>query len=143
MRRLALARDLLTEGRYEEAVQTAHAAWQAARDGTSGADVLDAMIAVHSAAAMADFSPEHFTDAERWLRCAYGHDPTNARVRELLAERTFRHAERLDGRGRRDDAVDALQQSLTWNPEHQPAQALLERISRRGRNHRDRGGVPR
>ncbi|WP_405868206.1 Hsp70 family protein [Streptomyces sp. NBC_00005] len=143
VRRLALARDLLTEGRYEEAVQTAHAAWQAARDGTSGADVLDAMIAVHSAAAMADFSPEHFTDAERWLRCAYGHDPTNARVRELLAERTFRHAERLDGRGRRDDAVDALQQSLTWNPEHQPAQALLERISRRGRNHRDRGGVPR
>jgi len=143
VRRLTVARDLLTEGRYEEAVQTSHAAWQAAGDGTTGADVLDAMIAVHCAAAMADFSPEHFADAERWLRCAYGHDPTNARVRELLAERTFRHAERLAGRGRRDDAVEALHQCLTWNPEHQSAQALLERIGRRGRNHRDRGGVPR
>ncbi|MCX5051832.1 MULTISPECIES: Hsp70 family protein [unclassified Streptomyces] len=143
VRRLTVARDLLTEGRYEEAVQASHAAWQAAGDGTTGADVLDAMIAVHCAAAMADFSPEHFTDAERWLRCAYGHDPTNARVRELLAERTFRHAERLAGRGRRDDAVEALHQCLTWNPEHASAQALLERISRRGRNHRDRGGVPR
>ncbi|MCI3238369.1 Hsp70 family protein [Streptomyces spinosisporus] len=143
VRRLTMARDLLTERRYEEAVQASHAAWQAARDGTSGADVLDAMIGVHCAAAMADFSPEHFPDAERWLRCAYGHDPTNARVRELLAERTYRHAERLEGRGRLDDAVEALEQCLTWNPEHAFAHELLERISRRGRNHRDRGGVPR
>jgi hypothetical protein len=142
-RRLTVARDLLTEKRYEEAVQASHAAWQAAGDGTSGADVLDAMVGVHCAAAMADFSPEHYPDAERWLRCAYGHDPTNAGVRELLAERTYRHAERLEGRGRFDDAVEALEQCLTWNPEHAFAHELLERISRRGRNHRDRGGVPR
>ncbi|GAB2717059.1 Hsp70 family protein [Streptomyces bullii] len=142
-RRLATARDLLTEGRYAEAVGASHAAWQAAGEGTSGPDVLDAMIGVHCAAAMADFSPEHFPDAERWLRCAYSHDPTNARVRGLLAERTYRHAERLDGRGRHDEAVEALHRCLGWNPEHGAAQALLERLGRRGRNHRDRGGVPR
>ncbi|MEU6253665.1 Hsp70 family protein [Streptomyces sp. NPDC047043] len=142
-RRLAAARDLLTEGRFEEAVQASHAAWHTAGSGTSGADVMDAMIGVHCAAAMASSAPEHFPDAERWLRCAYGHDPTNARVRELLAERTYRHAERLEGRGRREDAVEALERCLSWNPEHGPAQALLERISHRDRNHRDRGGVPR
>jgi hypothetical protein len=142
-RRLAAAADLLTEGCYEEAVQASHAAWHTAGSGASGADVMDAMIGVHCAAAMASSAPEHFPDAERWLLCAYGHDPTNARVRELLAERTYRHAERLEGRGRREDAVEALRRCLSWNPEHTTAQALLERISRRGRNHRDRGGVPR
>ncbi|MFE9646094.1 Hsp70 family protein [Streptomyces sp. NPDC006365] len=142
-RRLSAARDLLTERRFEEAVRASHAAWQVARDGSSGPVVLDAMIGVHCAAAMADSSPEHFADAERWLRCAYGHDPTNARVRELLAERTYRHAERLDGRGRRDEAVEALHQCLSWNPEHTDAQTLLEQLTRRGRNQRDRGGVPR
>lgn len=142
-RRLTAARDLLTEGRYDAAVEAAHAAWQAAGEGTLGAEVLDAMIGVHCAAAMADFSPEHFPDAERWLLCAYGHDPTNARVRELLAERTYRHAERLDGRGRHEDAVEALRRCLSWNPEHRFALELLERLSGRGRNQRDIGGVPR
>ncbi|MEU1295992.1 Hsp70 family protein [Streptomyces sp. NPDC005840] len=142
-RRLRAARELLLEGRWENAVEAAHAAWQAAGGGTLGAAVLDAMIDVHCAAAMADSSPEHFPDAERWLLCAYGHDPTNARVRELLAERTYRHAERLDGRGRYEDAVEVLRRCLNWNPEHPSARALLERLNRRGRNQQDRGGVPR
>ncbi|MFJ2604060.1 Hsp70 family protein [Streptomyces sp. NPDC087425] len=142
-RLLSTARDLLTEGRYREAIGTAHAAWRAAGEGTMGPEVLDAMIGVHCAAAMADFSPEHFPDAEQWLLCAYGIDPTNARVRELLAERTFKHAERLEERGRHEDAVDAARRCLTWNTEHASAAALLERLSGRGRNHRDRGGVPR
>ncbi|MFM9455006.1 Hsp70 family protein [Streptomyces europaeiscabiei] len=142
-RLLSAARDLLTQGRYDRAVRTAHAAWQAAHDGASGPDLLDAMIHVHCAAAMADSSPEHFTDAYRWLRCAYDHDPTNTRVRELLAERTYRHADRLHGRGRRDEAVEALRQCLAWNPEHGSAQDLLERLGRHGRNHGARGGVPR
>ncbi|MGW0843752.1 Hsp70 family protein [Streptomyces sp. NPDC002787] len=142
-RLLAAARDMLTQGRYDRAVRTAHAAWQAAHDGASGPDLLDAMIHVHCAAAMADSSPEHFTDAYRWLRCAYDHDPTNTRVRELLAERTYRHADRLHGRGRRDEAIEALRRCLTWNPEHGAAQALLERLGRPGRNHGARGGVPR
>ncbi|QCX79766.1 Chaperone protein DnaK [Streptomyces sp. YIM 121038] len=140
-RQLARARALLDLGRYEHAVQASHLAWQEATAHPARADVLDAMIDVHCAAAMADVAPDHFPDAERWLRCAYGHDPTNERVRALLARRTYRHARELHRRGARDEAIEALGKCLTWDPEHPDAEALLARLSRDGRNRRGRGDV--
>ncbi|MEV0255167.1 Hsp70 family protein [Streptomyces sp. NPDC050732] len=140
-RRLARARALLSLGRYDHAVQAAHLAWQDAATRPTGADMLDAMIDVHCAAAMADMAPEHFADAERWLNCAYNHDPTNVRVRGLLAERTFRHAVELDRRGARDEAIEALGKCLTWDPERADADALMRRLNRDGRNRRGRGDV--
>ncbi|GGS16139.1 hypothetical protein GCM10010252_64540 [Streptomyces aureoverticillatus] len=140
-RQLSRARALLDLGQYEHAVQTSHAAWQEATAHASRADVLDAMIEVHCAAAMADMAPERFADAERWLRCAYGHDPTNERVRGLLARRTFRHAEELHRIGARDEAIEALGKCLTWDPEHPGAEALSRRLGRDGRNRRGRGDV--
>ncbi|MEU1330855.1 Hsp70 family protein [Streptomyces sp. NPDC005865] len=140
-RQLARAQALLALGRYDHAVQAAHIAWQDAATRPAGADMLDAMIDVHCAAAMADMAPEHFADAERWLNCAYGHDPTNVRVRGLLAERTYRHAVELDRRGERDEAIEALRKCLTWDPEHADAGALLRRLARGGRNRRGRGDV--
>ncbi|MFD4629259.1 Hsp70 family protein [Streptomyces sp. NPDC058284] len=141
LHRLARAQTLLSLGRYEHAVQAAHRAWQDAATRPTGADMLDAMIDVHCAAAMADMAPEHFADAERWLNCAYNHDPTNVRVRGLLAERTFRHAVELDRRGERDEAIETLRKCLTWDPEHADAQTLLRRLNRDGRNRRGRGDV--
>ncbi|WP_409238219.1 Hsp70 family protein [Streptomyces sp. PA5.6] len=140
-RQIARARALLSLGRYDHAVQASHIAWQDAATRPAGADMLDAMIDVHCAAAMADMSPEHFADAEQWLNCAYNHDPTNVRVRGLLAERTFRHAVELDRRGERDEAIEALGKCLTWDPEHAEADALLRRLNRDGRNRRGRGDV--
>lgn len=140
-RQLARAQALLSLGRYDHAVQAAHIAWQDAATRPTGADMLDAMIDVHCAAAMADMAPEHFADAERWLNCAYNHDPTNVRVRGLLAERTYRHAVELDRRGERDEAIEALGKCLTWDPEHVDAQALSRRLNRDGRNRRGRGDV--
>uniref|UniRef100_UPI0034DE990F hypothetical protein n=1 Tax=Streptomyces flavofungini TaxID=68200 RepID=UPI0034DE990F len=140
-RQLARAQSLLSLGHYDHAVQAAHIAWQDAATRPTGADMLDAMIDVHCAAAMADMSPEHFADAERWLNCAYGHDPTNVRVRGLLAERTYRHAVELDRRAERDEAIEALGKCLTWDPEHAAAEALLRRLNRDGRNRRGRGDV--
>ncbi|MFE0130322.1 hypothetical protein ACFWY6_01810 [Streptomyces sp. NPDC059037] len=136
MRQLARADALLELRRYDDAVQASHAAWMGAATRPAGADVLDAMIDVHCAAAMADTSPGHFADAERWLRCAYSHDPTNERVRGLLAERTYRHAVELQRRGGRDEAIEALGKCLTWNPEHADAEALLRRLNRDGRSRR-------
>lgn len=136
MRQLARAETLLELRRYDDAVQASHAAWMGAATRPAGADVLDAMIDVHCAAAMADTSPGHFADAERWLRCAYSHDPTNERVRGLLAERTYRHAVELQRRGGRDEAIEALGKCLTWNPEHADAEALLRRLNRDGRSRR-------
>ncbi|CAM5483477.1 Hsp70 family protein OS=Streptomyces alboniger OX=132473 GN=CP975_28345 PE=3 SV=1 [Streptomyces alboniger] len=104
-RKLARAQALLSLGHDDYAVQAAHVAWQSAATRPAGADMLDAMIDVHCAAAMADMSPEHFADAERWLNCAYGHDPTNVRLRGPLAERTYRHAVELDRRAERDEAI--------------------------------------
>ncbi|MFH8289580.1 Hsp70 family protein [Streptomyces sp. NPDC018059] len=140
-RQLARAQALLSLGRYDHAVQAAHIAWQDAATRPAGADMLDAMIDVHCAAAMADMSPEHFADAERWLNCAYNHDPTNVRVRGLLAERTYRHAVELDRRGERDEAIEALGKCLTWDPEHADAEALSRRLNRDSRNRRGRGDV--
>ncbi|MFD9905251.1 Hsp70 family protein [Streptomyces sp. NPDC059063] len=139
--RLARADALLKLGKYEHAVQASHLAWQEATAHPAHAEVLDAMIDVHCAAAMADMAPDHFPDAERWLRCAYGHDPTNERVRGLLAQRTYRHAEELHRRGARDEAIEALGKCLTWDPEHPDAEALLTRLGRGGRNRRGRGDV--
>ncbi|MWA14316.1 Hsp70 family protein [Streptomyces sp. BA2] len=136
LRQLARAENLLELGRYEDAVQASHAAWMGAATRPAGADVLDAMIDVHCAAAMADTSPRHFPDAERWLRCAYGHDPTSERVRGLLAERTYRHAVEVQRLGGRDEAIEALGKCLTWNPEHADAEALLRRLNRDGHNRR-------
>ncbi|WJV45516.1 Hsp70 family protein [Streptomyces flavofungini] len=140
-RQLARARLLLEHGRYEHAVQVSHQAWQEATALTDRADVLDAMIDVHCAAAMADMAPDHFADAERWLRCAYGHDPTNERVRGLLARRTFRHAEELHRIGARDEAIEALGKCLMWDREHPGAEALSRLLGRDGRNRRGRGDV--
>ncbi|MFD0412687.1 Hsp70 family protein [Streptomyces sp. NPDC127108] len=140
-RQLARAQLLLEHGRYEHAVQASHQAWQEATAHTDRADVLDAMIDVHCAAAMADMSPDHFADAERWLRCAYGHDPTNERVRALLARRTFRHAEELHRIGARDEAIEALGKCLVWDREHPGAEALSRLLGRDGRNRRGRGDV--
>ncbi|WP_405662395.1 Hsp70 family protein [Streptomyces sp. RK9] len=140
-RQLARARLLLESGRYEHAVQASHRAWQEATAHADRADILDAMIDVHCAAAMADMAPEHFADAERWLRCAYGHDPTNERVRGLLARRTFRHAEELHRIGARDEAIEALGKCLMWDREHPGAEALSRLLGRDGRNRRGRGDV--
>lgn len=136
LRQLACAQSLLELSRYEDAVQASHAAWLGAATRPAGPDVLDAMIDVHCAAAMADTSPGHFPDAERWLRCAYGHDPTSERVRGLLAERTYRHAVEVQRLGERDEAIEALGKCLTWNPEHAEAEALLGRLNRDGTNRR-------
>ncbi|MFC8128838.1 Hsp70 family protein [Streptomyces sp. NPDC057302] len=136
LRQLARAQSLLELGRYEDAVHASHTAWLGAATKAAGADVLDAMIDVHCAAAMADTAPGHFPDAERWLRCAYGHDPTSERVRGLLAERTYRHAVEVERLGGRDEAIEALGKCLTWDPEHADAEALLRRLNRDGRNRR-------
>ncbi|MEU5957081.1 Hsp70 family protein [Streptomyces sp. NPDC047525] len=136
MRQLARAESLLELGRYDDAVQASHAAWLGAATKAAGADVLDAMIDVHCAAAMADSAPGHFPDAERWLRCAYSHDPTSERVRGLLAERTYRHAVEVQRLGGRDEAIEALGKCLTWDPEHADAEALLRRLNRDGRSRR-------
>lgn len=123
-RHMARARRLLAARRYEQAVRAAHTAWRH----TTTPELFDAMIDVHCSAAMADTAPESFPAADRWLRCAYHHDPTNARVRSLLARRTYLHAAELHRRGRRGEAVEALHQCLTWEPDHAQAHGLLRRL---------------
>jgi hypothetical protein len=135
---LEQARTLLDQGRYDQAVRASHAAWKEERSSAAGADMLDAMIDVHCEAAMAHKGFEGFAQAERWLLCAYNHDPTSPRLRELLAERTYRHAAELHKRGRRHDTAKALRKTLEWNPEHAAAELLLKRLTSGGL--RPRGG---
>jgi tetratricopeptide (TPR) repeat protein len=138
-RSLHRARTFLQGRRFDEAVGASHLAWQ---QEPTRPEVFEAMIDIHCAAAMASTDVEHFADADRWLRCAYGHDPSDARVRGLLAERTYSHAHELNALGRLGEAVQALEQGLEWNPDHRPTQELLHRLSRRSPVHfRDATGA--
>ncbi|WP_208883811.1 Hsp70 family protein [Streptomyces armeniacus] len=126
---LAPAHALLEKRQYEQAVRASHAAWA---EEPTHPDVFEGMIEVHCAAAMAeDGGGARFEDAERWLRCAYGHDATNTRIRDLLAERTYAHAVELHRQGEHREAVEALKKSLSWGPEHRASRDLLTRLTRR------------
>lgn len=124
---LTRARQLLATGRYEDAVSESHIAW---RNAPESVEVFDAMIDVHCDAAMADISVDRYQDADRWLRCAYGHDQSNARVRHLMAERTYLHAGQLSDLGRRREAVIAVNESLALDPDHGRAQQLQKILTR-------------
>ncbi|GDY31986.1 Hsp70 family protein [Gandjariella thermophila] len=125
---LSLARRRLDKGQYPEAINLAHLAWQ--RE-PNRADVFDAMIDIHCVAAMANPTIAGFGRDEKWLRCALGHDPSNARIRSLLAERSYLHGSGLHRAGRKDEARQALQQALAWDPEHRAAEELLHRLGGR------------
>jgi len=61
----------------------------------------------------------------------YGHDQSNAQVRDLLAERTLQHAQQLNKLGRRDEALAAVNQSLFWDPERRGAVDLRQSLLRK------------
>ncbi|TML31763.1 MAG: hypothetical protein E6G35_03630 [Actinobacteria bacterium] len=127
-RSLVLARALLEQGRFDEAVQAAHVAWSLVPDSP---DLFEEMIDIHCRAATAEAGTERFPDELRWLRCAYGHDRSNARVRDLLAERTYRYARHLSRLGRLDEALHAVGEALTWDPERRDALDLQRGLLRR------------
>lgn len=122
------ARRRFEKGRYQEAINMAHQAWQREPDRP---DVFNAMIDIHCDAAMANPTLTEFARDETWLRCALQHDPSNARIRGLLAERIFMHGKDLHRTGRKDEARRAFQYALTWDPEHKAAEDLLHRLGRR------------
>lgn len=124
---LARARALLAKKQYAHAVQESHLAWQARPEQP---DIFEGMIDVHCQAALAADGPEHAGHATRWLECAYQHDRTNVRLRELLAEHLYQHALALQQRGRTAEAVTALERCVGWGPEHRAAYELLARLTR-------------
>jgi tetratricopeptide (TPR) repeat protein len=127
-RALARAQQMIKEGQYEEAVRESHLAWQDSKDSP---DIFEQMIDIHCRAAMANTSPEGYKDAIRWLMCANGHDQSDARVQQALADRHYLQAKQLVERGRRRDALEALKQCLAWNPDHTQARELQQTLMRR------------
>jgi tetratricopeptide (TPR) repeat protein len=125
---MAVARRRLAAGQYKEAITLAHQSWRWAPDRP---DLFEEMLDIHCAAATTDVGFDSFAQDERWLRCALTHDPTNVRIRGLLAERIYLHGRELHQIGKQDEAKTALQNALNWNPEHEPAETLLRRITRR------------
>jgi hypothetical protein len=127
-RTLAQARRLLAEGKLEEAVRQTHLAWQQDPDSP---EVFDQMIDVHVQAAVLANDIEGYSDAQRWLTCAYQHDQSNAKVHLALAARHFLQAKQLaDGR-RLAEAKAALKQCLYWSPDHEGARKLQQALARR------------
>jgi tetratricopeptide (TPR) repeat protein len=124
-RALARAERLLARGKYEEAVRDSHRAWQHAPDDP---DVFDAMIEIHCNAAAGDGAEQRHADAIRWLLCAHGHDRSNQRVRDLLADRQFAQASEFADEHRHDEALRAIDACLTWRSDYPDAQELQQAL---------------
>jgi hypothetical protein len=125
---IAAARKRFDDGDHRNAIAIAHLAWQ--KD-LHDVDVFEAMLDLHCAAAMANPTKASFDADERWLRCALQHDPTNARIRGLLAERNYLQGKDLLRAGDRDQARRVLQATLTWAPDHPEATAMLREHANR------------
>ncbi|MQY12595.1 Chaperone protein HscA [Streptomyces sp. RB5] len=120
---LAEARRLLDRRQFDAAVKTSHLAWELR---PLDPDVFEEMLAVHIDAANADGVDPHA--AERWLGCALLHDPSDTRVRTLLAARLYARAVTLATEDRPTEAREALTKCVSLEPDHRRAQALLERL---------------
>jgi len=118
---LSKARSCLERRQFALAVSESHYAWKL---GPDDPDVLDKMIDIHCEAATANSAPEHYEDAIRWLRCALGHDESNARTRSLLAERHYLQAQELHRRGQTKEALQVIDDCLRWSPDHPGAVGL-------------------
>ncbi len=122
---IAAARNRLAKGRRTEAISFAHLAWQQEPERP---EVFEAMLDIHCEAAMANPSSRTFTQEETWLRCALRHDPSNGRIRALLAQRIYLHGRELHDKGQTDEARATLERALTWDPEHKAAVRLLHQV---------------
>ncbi len=116
------ARRTFAAGNHGNAIAIAHMAWQKA---VHDVDVFEEMLDLHCAAAMATPTLNSFETDERWLKCALQHDPTNARIRGLLAERNYLQGRDQLRAGNRNEARRALQATLNWAPDHPAATGLL------------------
>ncbi|MGH3784982.1 MAG: Hsp70 family protein [Pseudonocardiaceae bacterium] len=122
---LTKARACLERRQFALAVSESHYAWKL---GPDDPDVLDKMIDIHCAAATANSEPEQYEDAIRWLRCALGHDESNARTRSLLAERHYLQAQELHLRGQTKRALQVIDECLRWSPDHPEAVELQQSL---------------
>lgn len=111
----------LRQGRQDYAVRESHLAWQEDRENP---DVFERMLEIHCRAAASVPDPERYDDAVRWLMCAYSHDQSNTRIRQLIAERHYHQARTLHQRGESAAAAAPLGHCLALDPEHRQAQAL-------------------
>lgn len=125
---IGIARKRLNDGDHRNAIAIAHMAW---REAPHDVDVFEEMLDLHCAAAMTNPTTASFEDDERWLRCALHHDPTNARIRRLLAERNHQQAKDQLRAGNRDEARRALSATLNWAPDHPEATAQLRELDQR------------
>jgi hypothetical protein len=120
-RALLRAQQFLKKGRYEEALQESHVAWQQDRENP---DTFEKMIDIHCQAALASSDADSYVDAQRWLLCAHTHDAGNMRVRHLMAELHYQQARRLAEQSQRQQALETLESCIAWNPEHDGAREL-------------------
>lgn len=125
---IAAARKRVGRNNPGQAIALAHLAW---RQEPHNPEVFEAMLDLHCKAAMASPTIRNFDRDENWLRCALRHDPSNARIRRLLAERIYLHGRELNRTGKKDEARKVLQHALTWEPEHKAAEQLLHQFGGR------------
>lgn len=123
---LERAREMLAEGRYQQAVEHSHIALSLDQENP---DVFEAMVDIHCQAAAAHASVEGYKKSIEWLMCAHGHDRSNSEIQDRIADRHFLHAQAMAEAGDNDEANKALEECLYFNPQHQEAEALRAQLS--------------
>jgi hypothetical protein len=118
---LRLSYELLTEERYQQAVEQSHRAHALASETPS---VFQQMIDIHCEAAMSNSSVEGYAKAMEWLMCVYELDRSNKRIHQRIAQRHFIHAQQI--KQSKQEALQALEKCLSFNPDHQGAVELQQ-----------------
>jgi molecular chaperone DnaK (HSP70) len=113
--------ELLTQGRYQQAVEESHRAHTLDSETPS---VFQQMIDIHCEAAMSNSSVEGYPKAMEWLMCAYQLNRTNQMIHKRIAERHFIHAQQI--KQSKEAALRALEECLHFNPDHQGAVELQQ-----------------
>lgn len=116
---LALAEEALAAGRLERVIELSHAALESAPDDPT---VFRRMIQLHVAAAERTSRREQ---AIQWLLCAYRHDSSDREIHRLLAQHYRAQAHELGSAGNLAAALQAGEQSLTYDPFHEPTQKAV------------------
>lgn len=125
---IATARKWLAEGNHRNAIAIAHLAW---RKDLHDVDVFEEMLDLHCTAAMTNPTITSFETDDHWLRCALHHDPTNGRIRGLLAERNYLQAKDLLRKDKGPEAKQFLRAALKWSPDHTEATTALRDLTTR------------
>jgi hypothetical protein len=124
-RALSRAKDLLQNGRYQEAVSTSHLAYE---ESQVSPELFAGMVEIHLSAAQKNDTPAGYVKAIEWLLCAKTHDPTNPAIGQALADRHLLQARQMLEQRQYPEARRAAEYAFQLRPDSEEIEHVLAQI---------------